>query len=113
MQFGDRVKVRRKQLHLTQDELALKMGYKHKASISYMESGRSDIPTEKLSELAQHLETTVDYLLGNTDDPEIPPAPVKKPTPTEADIKREMLHQLVDKMNQKEVEAVLTLYNKE
>ena len=36
---------------------------------SHYETGKRDVPTEVLLRLADYYETSVDYLLGRTDDP--------------------------------------------
>ena len=63
MTIGENIARRREQLGMTQEELAEKMGYKHKSSISKIEKGLNDIPQSKLKQFAEALYTTVDYLL--------------------------------------------------
>lgn len=60
----ERIKQRRQELGLTVEELANKMGYKDKSSISKIENGKADIPTSKVIAFARALETTTAYLLG-------------------------------------------------
>ena len=57
---------------LTQKQIA---DYLHCTQVCYSnyETGKRDIPTEVLLQLAQYHNTSVDYLLGNTN--------VKKPYP--------------------------------
>lgn len=62
--LGLRIKKRREELKLTQQELALKLGYKSRSSINKIEIGENDIPFSKLSEIATALNTTELYLLG-------------------------------------------------
>ena len=62
--FGLRVQQRRKELNLTQEELAVKMGYKTKSSINKIEKGLADIPQGKIVQLADALNTTPAYLMG-------------------------------------------------
>ena len=71
----DRIKSRRTELGLTVEELAHKMGYKDKSSISKIENGKADIPQSKIAAFADALQTTPAYLMGW----EEPPEP-KKPT---------------------------------
>ena len=66
--FGARVQKRRKELNLTQEDLALKMGYKTKSSINKIEKGLADIPQGKIVPLAEALSTSPAYLMGWTDD---------------------------------------------
>lgn len=82
----ERIKQRRIELGLTVEELANKMGYKDKSSISKIENGKADIPTSKVVAFARALETTTAYLLGaDSSDTAIPPGfeplpkTVKKP----------------------------------
>ena len=74
----DRIKSRRTELGLTVEELAHKMGYKDKSSISKIERGKADIPQSKIAAFAQALETTPAYLMGWEEQPS--PAASKEPT---------------------------------
>lgn len=71
----DRIKRRRTELGLTVEELAHKMGYKDKSSISKIENGKADIPQSKIAAFADALQTTPAYLMGWEEQPE-----PKKPT---------------------------------
>ena len=62
-QMVKRIKQRRKELGLSQDALARRMGYNDRSIIAKFETGRS-VPDAKLPELAAALETTPAYLLG-------------------------------------------------
>lgn len=62
-----RLKQRRKDLGLTQTQLAEKVNTK-KTTISNYETGYSTPSNEMLSDLADALQTTADYLLGRTDN---------------------------------------------
>ena len=44
----ERIRARRIELGLTVEELAKKMGYKDKSSISKIENGKADIPQSKV-----------------------------------------------------------------
>lgn len=66
---SERIKARREELNITQEELAYKMGYKSKSSINKVELGVSDIPLKKVSKIAKILDTTEAYLMGWEDDP--------------------------------------------
>ena len=63
-EFGERVRLRREQLGITQEELASKLGYKHKTSVSKIENGVSSVPSTKVVELAKVLDVSVQYLMG-------------------------------------------------
>ena len=71
----DRIKSRRTELGLTVEELAHKMGYKDKSSLSKIENGKADIPQSKIAAFADALQTTPAYLMGWEEQPE-----PKKPT---------------------------------
>jgi len=63
MNIGQRIAERRKQLNMTQEELAHKMGYKSKSSINKIELGINDVPQKKIVQFAKELDTTVNYLM--------------------------------------------------
>ena len=54
----------RKRLGMTQEELAIKMGYKSKSTINKIELGINDIPQNKILKFAEVLGTTPAYLMG-------------------------------------------------
>lgn len=63
MDFSDRVKRRRLELGLTQEELGKRMGYSSRSSINKIEKGRN-VTQKVILELANALETTPAYLMG-------------------------------------------------
>ena len=63
-ELSTRLHLRRKELGLSQEELAQRMGYRSKSSITKLEKGINDLPQSKVEELAQALETTPAALLG-------------------------------------------------
>ena len=78
-ELARRVRERRAALGLSQEELADRMGYRSKSSITKLEKGVNDLPQSKLEELAAALETTPAYLLGL--DTPCPPPPGFEPLP--------------------------------
>lgn len=64
-----RIKARREELNLSQDELAKRMGYKSRSSIAKIESGENDIPQSKVEAFAKALLTTPSYLMGYNEPP--------------------------------------------
>nr|DAM42648.1 MAG TPA: Repressor protein CI [Caudoviricetes sp.] len=64
MTLGEKVKLKREELNLSQEELAEKMNYKSKTSIHKIEQGITDLPLSKVKELAAVLNTTSAYLMG-------------------------------------------------
>ena len=63
MNVGDRIKKRRLELGLTQEELAKKAGAKSRSSINKIELSR-DLPLPKVQEVARILDCSPSYLLG-------------------------------------------------
>lgn len=68
---GARIKARRQDLGMTQDQLAEKIGYHGKSSISHIEKGDFDMSQSKIVAIAEALQTTPDYILGLKDGAEI------------------------------------------
>ncbi|CAL7867558.1 helix-turn-helix domain-containing protein [Fusobacterium necrophorum] len=64
MTLGDRVKRKREELKLSQEELAEKMGYKSKTSIHKIEQNITDLPLSKVEELSKVLRVSTSYLMG-------------------------------------------------
>ncbi len=64
MQIGNIIKKRRVQLGLSQTELANKLGFKSKASISRIELGVQSLPQNKILEMAKALDVSPEYLMG-------------------------------------------------
>ena len=71
--LSSRIRQRREQLGLSQEELAARMGYRSKSSITKLEKGINDLPRAKLEELAAALDTTPAWLMGLVDLPFPPP----------------------------------------
>ena len=72
-EIGHRIKARREQLQMTQEELAKKIGYKSKTTITKIENGTNDIVQSKVCDFAKALNTTPAYLMGWED--------LEQPTP--------------------------------
>lgn len=64
MGIGDKIKERRENLGLSQDDLASKLGYKSRTTIAKMESGANDITQSMVLKLASILETSPGYLMS-------------------------------------------------
>lgn len=68
-QIGKRICNLRKSLNMTQEDLAIKVGYKSRSSINKIELGQNDITQSTLKRIAEALYTSVSYLMdGNEDD---------------------------------------------
>ena len=64
MTIGNRIRNRRIELGMTQDELASKLGYKSKSSINKIALGVQDLPQKKIVDFAKALDTTPASLMG-------------------------------------------------
>lgn len=64
MTIGERIRKKREELKLSQEQLAEIMGYKSKTSIHKAEQGITDLPQSKIIEFAKALKTTPSYLMG-------------------------------------------------
>ena len=61
--LSSRIRQRREQLGLSQEELAGRMGYRSQSSITKLEKVSNDLPRAKLEELAAAVDTTPSCLL--------------------------------------------------
>ena len=68
--IGARIKERRLELRLTQEELAERMGYKTKSAINKIELGINDVSQSKVKRFAEALHTTPAWLMGWEKEPE-------------------------------------------
>lgn len=64
MKLYQRIKERREELGLSQDDLAQRMGYRSRSTIAKIESGKNDIPQSKIVAFAKALNTSPEYLMG-------------------------------------------------
>ncbi|MFR3729129.1 helix-turn-helix domain-containing protein [Lacrimispora sp.] len=62
--IGKRIREKREALGITQEELAVRLGYKNKSTIAKIENGTNDIVQSKVVEFANALNTSVSYLMG-------------------------------------------------
>ena len=66
--IGNNISRIRKDLGLTQEDLAKMMGYKSKSTINKIELGINDIPQSKIVQFAEVLRTTPAELMGWDED---------------------------------------------
>lgn len=64
MKIGDRIKYRREELEMSQEELARRLGYKSRSSINKIEKDASGLPQTKIEAIANALQTTPAYIMG-------------------------------------------------
>lgn len=67
---GERIKARRKQLSISADELAERVGVSRSTVFRWEKGDVEKIPALELNSIAQALQTTDAYLFGAVDDPE-------------------------------------------
>lgn len=67
--IGKRIKARREQLNMTQEELAKKLGYKSKSSINKIELDKTDISRSKLIQFANVLDVEPTYFIESIEHP--------------------------------------------
>lgn len=67
MAIGDRIRIRREELGLTQQQLADRLGYKSKTTINKIESGINGISQKRIVAFAHALNTTIEYLMEMDD----------------------------------------------
>lgn len=68
MKFGDRLKSIRLENDMTQEEIGNLLN-KSKNNISQYETGKREPDLETLKIISNYFKVSLDYLLGNTDDP--------------------------------------------
>lgn len=74
MTLYDRIRTRREQLNMSQEELAKRLGYKSRSTIAKIESGENDITQSKIVAFAKALGVKPGYLMGWEDVPEPSPS---------------------------------------
>ena len=74
MKYPDNIKRRRKELHMTQTELANAVGYTSDSTISKIEKGQIDLSTTMLQSIAKALQTTSISLIYGDGSPDYEPS---------------------------------------
>ena len=64
MTVADRIKLKREELKLSQEELAIRIGNKDKSTISKIEKSGNDITMKNIQRIAKALGVTSQYLMG-------------------------------------------------
>ncbi len=68
MEVGEKIRIRREELGLSQEELAFKVGYKSRSSINKIELDGRGLTQSKIKAFADALNTTPSYLMGWEDE---------------------------------------------
>lgn len=72
MTIGERIKFKREELDISQDELARRLGYKSRSSINKIELGLQNLNQSKIKAIADALQTTPPFIMGWTEDKKEP-----------------------------------------
>lgn len=67
---GERIKERRKELGLSQRELAARLGYTDHTTVTRIEGGKVELTHSRLIQFANVLGVSAIYLMGMDDEPE-------------------------------------------
>ena len=62
--IGNRIRKRREQLDLSQDELAKRLGFKSRSSINKIELDERNLTQSRIKAISDALETTPSYIMG-------------------------------------------------
>lgn len=62
--MGERIKQRRKELKISQEELSSKLGFESRSSISKIEKGFRRVPINRVDDFADALQTTTAWIMG-------------------------------------------------
>ena len=62
--IGYRIRKRREELEMSQEELALRLGYKSRSSIAKIEKDGRELPQKKIASIAEVLRTSPSYIMG-------------------------------------------------
>ena len=62
--IGRRIRERREELGLSQDELSIRSGFKSRSSINKIELGQRGLAATRIKPIADALETTPAYIMG-------------------------------------------------
>lgn len=64
MTIQERIKARREELDMSQDELARKLGYSNRSAVCKIEKGEKEIRQSLIVQIAAALKTTPSYIMG-------------------------------------------------
>ena len=98
-EMGQRIMVRRKSLHMTQEELSEKLGVSTQM-ISNLELGKKAIRPENLAKVCEVLELSADFVLSGTNTKTAVDVVAEKLTQLTAE-ELQMVSDMIDYMNNK------------
>lgn len=91
IEVGMRVRIRREEMDLTQEQLAKMCGFKSRSSITKIEKGTANVTLQKLNTIAKCLDVDIGWLTGQD--------------PTKVD----EISTMLKKLTPQELETVLTM----
>lgn len=101
--LGDRLKQQREKRGWTKKYVAEKLGFKGVSTYANYEYGIRDPDTDMLVKMAQLYETTIDYLKGVNDEPEV------KRIINNDQAKNDELYDIISRLPQDKKESLLKL----
>ena len=109
----ENIRARRIALHMTQQELAQKLGYKSTSTIAKIEAGENDIPQARIAAFAAALDTTPADLMGFNAVATVPVVPDNTVTVSIAKGKPQLeeLIKRLDGLNEKRLKSVIDIAN--
>ena len=102
LEIYKRIRARREELGISQEELAKRMGYKSRSSINKIEKGENDIPQSKIVAFAQALRTTPEALMGWEQSPAPASGDLPDLTPKDEREITRMMDDMKEKLMQEE-----------
>lgn len=85
MTIGQRIKTRREELNMSQEELAKRIGYKSRSSINKIELDLYELRQTKIKSIADALDVTPSYIMGWDEERFLNGTNKNKPTPVTED----------------------------
>lgn len=79
MTTANKIRSRRKQLGMTQQDLAAKIGYKNRSTITKIEKGETDLTQGQIVLLVNALNVSVEYLMDFRESPDYIPENIISP----------------------------------
>ena len=102
LEIYKRIRARREELGISQEELAKRMGYKSRSSINKIEKGENDIPQSKIVAFAKALRTTPEALMGWEQSPAPASGDLPDLTPKDEREITRMMDDMKEKLMQEE-----------
>ena len=94
-EIGERIKKRRIELGLSQEELAKRMGNSSRASVSTVETGKEDLTTTRIQKFAKALGVDPSYIMG-WEEEKVPPRKIPVLGRVAAGIPINMVEEVID-----------------